>query len=171
MADLEKDLTRDNLLSELDSTWNEFVTYVESLTPDQLVRPTDAAGWTAKDHVMHVAFFDNAALAILEGTPKREAVNVPPEVWETHEDDPINDVIQKRYHDLPLDEVLQTLRQNHERMRAKLGSMTEADLMLPYRHYQSESSDERPLLKYLPWETVYHYRDHLPWIKAIVANA
>src|SRR5262245_52108399 len=114
MVDLEKDLTRDNLLTELDSTWDTFLTYIESLTPDQLTRPTDAAGWTAKDHVMHVAVFDKAARAILEGKSKREAVEVPLDVWETDEDDPINDFIQKRHHDLPLDEVMQTLRQNHE---------------------------------------------------------
>lgn len=168
MTDSENAMSRENLLRQIDFHWNELQTYLATLTEDQFTQPTDAAGWTVKDHVIHIAIWEHAEVAVLDGKSKREALNVTPETWDA-DDDAINAVIQQRYHDLPLDEVLHTLRENHERLLKKLDSLTEADLRLPYRHYQPDSDDDHALLEWLPWDTFYHYRDHLPWIKAIVA--
>jgi hypothetical protein len=162
-------LTRDNLLRQLESGWNEFQTYLASQTTEQLTRLTDAAGWTAKDHIIHVALFDQVELALLEGKSRREALDIAPETWEQG-DDPINAVLQQRYHDMPLDEVLATLQQNHKRLLNKLNTMTEEDFQLPYRHYQPDSTDERSLSQWFPWDTFYHYREHMSWIAAMVST-
>jgi uncharacterized protein (TIGR03083 family) len=167
MNDTDNALTRENLMRQIELSWNEFQTYLASLTEEQLTRPTDAAGWTAKDHVIHIAVWEKGALALLEGKSKREAMNITSETWQQG-DDAINAVLQQRYQDMPLDEVMQTLRQNHERMLKQLDTMTEEDLLLPYRHYQPDSTDERSLIEWMPWETFHHYREHLPWIAAIV---
>lgn len=159
--------TREELLREIDTSWNELQTFLATLSKEQLTRPTDAAGWTAKDHVIHLAAWEVANLASLEGQSKREALDIPQEIWD-QDDDPINAVIQERYRDMPLDAVMQTLSQNHERILTKIRSMSEADLQLPYRHYQPHSNDERPVILYAMWDTAHHYREHIPWIAAIV---
>jgi uncharacterized protein (TIGR03083 family) len=169
MSDSEK-LTCEDLLRQIEASWNELQTFLASLTEDQLTRPTDAAGWTAKDHVIHLATWETATLAQLDGRSKREAMNIPPEVWE-QDDDPINAVIQLRYHDMPLSDVMQTLRQNHERLLKKLESMSDADLQLPYRHYAPDSTAEFPFIKSVEWDTAHHYREHIPWIAAIAEQA
>ena len=170
MNDSKNELSRQNLLRQLELSWNELQTYLGSLTEEQLTRPTDAAGWTAKDHIMHLAMWENAGLALLEGKSKREAMNITPEIW-AQDDDPINAVVQERYRQMPLDEVMRTLRQNRENMLKKLDMMTEEDLLLPYRHFQPDSTDERPIIRWVISDTIDHYRDHMPWIAAIVGKA
>ena len=163
--------TREELLRDLNSQWNEFEGYLATLTEDQLTRPTDAAGWTVKDHVIHVAMWEKAALALLNGQSRREAIDIPQEIWDLREDDPNNAYMQQRYRDMPLNEVMQTLRDTHAQVVEKLESMSEAELMLPYSRYNATSDDQRPLMQWMPWETYYHYRDHIPWMQAIVAQA
>lgn len=170
MCDSDKSLTRASLMNQMELSWNELQTFIASLTEDQLTRPTDAAGWTVKDHIIHIAMWENAGLALLEGKSKREAMNITPEIWE-QDDDPINAVIQERYRDMPLAEVMQTLRENHARTMAKLDTMTEADLLLPHRHYQPNSTEERPIMLWVIGDTINHYRDHIPWMKAIAESA
>lgn len=165
----DNSLTRENLLHQLESSWNELQTYLASLTEEQLIHPTDAAGWTVKDHAIHLAVWEKATIAMLEGKSKRETMDISPEIWE-QDDDPINAVIQQRYHNMPIDEVMQTLQQTHEHLLKKLDTMTQKDLLLPYHHYQPASADQRPIIEYLSWDTTHHYRDHLPWMKAIVEN-
>ncbi len=162
-------MTREKLLHEIASSWNELQAYIGSLTVEQLTGPTDAAGWTVKDHLIHLAMWVQAGYGILDGKLKREVLDITPEIWE-QDDDPINAVLQKRYRSMPLDEVKQTLQQHHDHFLNKLDTMSEEDLQLPHSHYQAESTEKRPIIDFVFWDTAEHYREHIPWIKAIIEN-
>ena len=171
MSDAPAIPTREELFHQLETHWNELQSFLASLSETELTGPTDAAGWTVKDHAIHIAMWEKAALALLNSQSRREAIEIPQEIWDLHEDDPNNAYMQQRYRDMPLSDVMQTLRDTHAQVVEKLESMTEADLMLPYSRYNATFDDQRPLMQWMPWETFYHYRDHIPWMQAIAANA
>jgi uncharacterized protein (TIGR03083 family) len=163
------DLTRENVVSQVALGWSELQTYLASLTEVQFTVPTDAAGWTVKDHVIHIAMWEKATLAMLEGKAKREALDITPEIW-AQDDDPVNAVIQERYHDMPPTEVMHTLQNHHDGLLNKLNTMTDDELALPYSHFQPTSTKSQPISQFVIWDTINHYRDHLPWMAAIVAT-
>jgi hypothetical protein len=160
-------LTRQNLLDELHKSWNDLQSFLASLTEQQLTVPTDVGGWTVKDHIIHLATWEEAGMALFEGKSKREALDIDPDTWEQGED-PINAVIHGRYQDMKLDEVLNTFQQVHDNTLKKLDTMTQEDLQRHYRHFQPNSRDKRPILRWVIIATVDHYAEHMPWLKAIV---
>ncbi|MEO1166527.1 MAG: ClbS/DfsB family four-helix bundle protein [Chloroflexota bacterium] len=161
--------TRENLMQELTSTWSRFETYVTNLSESQGTRLKDAGGWSVKDHVIHVAVWEHAAFAMLEGKSKREELDITVEIWE-QDDDPINAVLYARHKDMPWEDVLKTLKENHARMVTKINALTADDLQLPHSHYQPTSTQDTPIIKWIHWDTVHHYDEHLTWIKAIVES-
>lgn len=171
MSNFDNTLTRENLLRQMDLIWNELHTYLATLTDEQLTQPTDAAGWTVKDHLIHLAVYEQAQFGLLDGESRRKALDIPLEMWERDDGDEINAVIQQRHHALPLAEVIQTLRQTRAGTLKKLDALTEADVLRPFHHYQPNSTEARPIIMWLMAEGVEHYHDHLPWIKAIVGQA
>ena len=54
-----------------------------------------------------------------------------------------------------------------ERLIDEIASMSDEDLMRPYRYYEFASMEDRPVVGWLVGNTFGHYDEHLPWIRAI----
>jgi uncharacterized protein (TIGR03083 family) len=156
-----------NMLRFIDQGWNELHAFLGTLSAEQLTGPTDAAGWTVKDHIIHMAAWENGLCGLLEGQPRWEAMGVDQATWESGFDQ-VNAIIQQRHRDMPLDEVLQSFQKSHARVLERVGSMTDEDLMRPYSHYQAGWDEERPIFGWIVGNTFGHYAEHKPWIEAIV---
>lgn len=162
--------SKGELLTRMERGWNDFSTYLSTLTEEQLTTPTDAAGWTAKDHVIHLAVWEDSIHALLERQSRRERMGIDEAMWERGEFDEMNAVIQQRYQHMPLAEVLKTFQAIHQRLIAKIQSMSDEDLQLPYRHYQPDSDRDAPVWHWITGNTFGHYQEHQPWIAAIVGE-
>ncbi len=158
------------LLTRIEAGWNELNARIQALTEAQLTGPTDAAGWTGKDHLMHLAVWEGGIVALLNGQSRREAMGVDEAAWESKEYDRINAIIQQRHKDLPLAEVLKTFRQVHQRMIDTLENLTEEDLQRPYSSFQPIFNGDGPIINRIIGNTFHHYAEHLPYIDAIVKS-
>jgi hypothetical protein len=162
-------MSKTELLERMEHGFEAISRYLNSLTEKQLTQPTDAAGWTAKDHIIHMAVWEDSILALISGAAQWEHINVPREIWKQGED-AINAVLQQTYKDMPLEDVRLHYRESHQRVVAKLQTMSDEDLYRPYNHYQPKSQQERPIILWIQGNTYQHYEAHQPWIAAIVKS-
>ena len=164
--------TTDAVLAELDRAWAELEDTINRLDAAALTGPTDAAGWTAKDHLAHLAAWERSLIALLAGEDRAAALGVDPALYARGDIDVINAALRTQHAVRPLAEVLGDLRETHERTRATVAALSAGDLALPYAHYQPrERPDETAaVVHWVAGDTYEHYREHRGWIMAIVAR-
>ncbi len=166
----DQPMTKAELLEKIDKGWNDFQAYLITLTPTQVTVPTDAAGWRALDHIIHLADWENGMLALLNHQDRAAGIGVDKALWETQDFDKINDVLQKKSRDKTLQEAYPYVMGIHERFVDKIRSMSDAELHQPYKYFQPDSDREAPVIKWVQMNTYQHYAEHTPWIAAIVAK-
>lgn len=157
------------LLDNIDAGWRDLMAYLDTLTPEQRTQFIDAAEWTIKDHVIHMAMWENGVNAILAGESRLAAMGIPEANWDIDIDE-INDIMRRRFRDMPWNDVLETFRRVHADVIANISRLSDDDLLRPYRYYQPESDRDDPVVGSLKGNTYEHYNEHLPWMQAIAAG-
>lgn len=168
-------VTTAEMLRRLKAGWDDLTAYIDTLTPQQFTQPTDAAGWTIKDHIMHLSIWEDGIEALLSGQSRRERMGVDVATWDSdwEADDyfHLNDVIYQQHKNKSLDEVLPASKSIHERFVKTVGSMSDADLMRPYNTYDSSSATQSPIFGSIVGNSSGHYAEHRPWMEAIAAQS
>lgn len=155
------------LLTAMQQGWTDLHAYLDTLTEAQLTQPSDPAGWTVKDHVAHLAAWEGSMNAFLQKQSRAEYMGVDYDTWESGEIDRINDMIFHRNKALTWAEVEQRFQSVHEELIGRIHALSDADLLLPYSHYQLDSSATDAAATRLSVATYRHYSRHLPWMRAI----
>ncbi|MCB9452157.1 MAG: ClbS/DfsB family four-helix bundle protein [Anaerolineaceae bacterium] len=164
----ESVFSKTELLARMRAGWDDQQAYFNTLTPKQFTSLTDAAGWTVKDHVMHLAVWEDGIDALLKSESRPVRMELDEATWNSRDYDHINAVIQQRHQDMPLDAVMQHFQEVHDRLITTIESLSEADLLLPYEHYQPGTGADKPVWNWIAGNTFGHYEEHRPWIAVIV---
>lgn len=166
------DFSKEELLERIQAGWERLQAFVSPLSDEQLTGPQDAAGWTIKDHLMHLAVWAASMVAVINGTPRRDAMQIERQDWVTLAEtyDVVNGILQQRYKDMPLAEVHKEVQQRHNELLARTQAMSAEELQRPYNHYQPGSKSETPIFEYISGNSYAHYDEHIPWMQAILAD-
>lgn len=156
------------LLGDVAAGWERFQAYLATLTAEQMSVPADAAGWTAKDHVMHLAVWEDGVQAAMTHESRSGRMGISDELLASRDFEAINAVIQQAHQHLSADEVMEHFKTVHGRMVSTIESMSEADLLKPFRTFQPNSTSETPIVEYVIGDTYSHYDEHQKWIDVIV---
>jgi hypothetical protein len=172
MTNFQTPTTKAELLHNLEQGWADFHAYISSLTPEQLTQPRDAAGWSVKDHLIHIALWQDGISALLEqkGETRAAAMGLAAAEW-GRDIDEVNGIMQAQSRDLPLDTVLARLRGAYERMHRVISESPEGAAFAPYNTYAPDSDRTAPILDWIIGDSYEHYAEHRPWIAAIVGQA
>ena len=140
-------------LADFDAAFARLEQTVKRLDDRQLTEIRDPAGWAAKDHLMHVALWEQALLASVDGRPRHQALGIDASTDESEDYDGINARIFAATRHRPLKEVLDVLRGTHATTRARL----------------SVANPAPALLKDAPGY-IEHYDQHRGWIETLVSG-
>jgi hypothetical protein len=164
---------KDELMRGMNSSWAELNSMLDNLSPQQLAM-RDAAGWTAIDHVNHIAAWERSVLYFLQGKRRYEGLGVDKALFVPNNDDAINAAVQRNTADLTPAQALQSMRDTHRQLLDIVEPMTDSDLKQSIESYSSNKADEgdsRILLGMIYTNTAPHYLEHIDWIKTLTGVA
>lgn len=161
--------TTAELLSRVDEAWNALERTIGHLTPAQLGDVRDPAGWAVKDHLMHVAAWEDAFVARLAGRPTHEALGVDKSVL-SGDEDAENAAIFALHRHRAIPEVLDALRASHRAARGRLAALADRAVSGPVAGVlpPGAESDGSPAAAWIGGNTWEHYDAHHGWIRALV---
>lgn len=160
----------DGIRERVDVSWTDLSELVDSLGPEALAT-TGSDGWAVKDHLAHVAAWEQSLMAIFDGRDRIEAMGLKDV---QHETDAINAAVWELHHARSSEDAIAYFRDTHARLMARLETMDDEAIELPYSHYQpsakGEENSELPVVEWIAGNTYEHYLEHIDWIKNLVSQ-
>src|SRR4051794_40176167 len=164
-------MTVAELLAAIDKGWTDFNAYLMTLTPQEFTIPRDPAGWSAQDHVIHIADWERSLIPFLNKENRLPVLGIDAATWAEGDFTKINGIMQQRSKNLTMDQAREYVMNAHQALVDKIKTLKDEDLYRPYNYYQPESQYDTPAINLLQDDTYHHYEEHTPWIAAIVTNA
>ena len=165
--------TKALLLSEIDRSWAALNSLLAGLSETKMTAAHDEHGWTVKDHLTHMAAWEDSVVVFLQGKPRCGALGVDEALFESGSFDGMNEIIQRLRQHLSLPEAMAQLKSTHTRLMSLLQPLSDADLNQPLRHFlpTSPATDRRRAMDLIHDNTADHFSEHLAWIEALVAHS
>lgn len=161
--------TKDELLATIDDAWRDLWAVVADHDDRALTERHDAAGWSAADHLAHVAAWERSVLVMIrDGRPQHEGLGISAELFATEGYDEKNEAIREQTSGWSVDAVRELTASVHAELIATIGALSDADLQRPCASFVAGAPDFAILGK-ISGNTWSHYDEHREWIAALLA--
>jgi hypothetical protein len=168
----QSDAFKTEFLQALQAAWAELETCLDSLTESQMTDTFDDQGWNIKDHIAHLAAWEESMALLFQGQARHLTlgIDLPKITWENM--DEINAAIREKRKTLPVKTALaefRELRSINQKLVTSVNELSEVDLHQPVDVYFSQTppGEDRPLFDMIHANTAEHFKDHLPWIRKL----
>jgi hypothetical protein len=164
-------MTREEALDRIERSWQPLDDLAGGLDSNRLQTPV-ADGWTVKDHLIHLASWEESLLALLESRDRAAAMGAPG--LEEGGADAINAAVHMQHRDDAPEEAVSRFVETHRRLLDRLGQLSDEDLSRPYSYFQPDADgpdDPRPVSGWIAGNTFEHYEEHLAYIRAALETS
>ena len=161
-------ISKAQLMTKLERAWNALQSTLAESNEDDLTTRTDAAGWTPKDHLAHLAAWSNSALVMVrDGKPQWEGLGVDKAMFDTEGYEQKNEAVRQQTADWSLDQVTSHLTEIHREVVRVLEGMSDADLARPCSSYV-EGGQDFEIVHKINGNGPDHYDEHRAYIEKIL---
>ena len=164
--------TKAALTAAIDEAWAELQGFLGSLTEENAARRDDS-GWSIKDHLTHLAVWEDSVAVLFRGRPRHEALGIEEGFYREATFDQINAILKDRFSHLPFAGALTLLTRSHDALMPEVRSLSEAQLGKAVCDFfpQAPRDDDRRMIDFIYWNTGDHFKEHLPWMRRLAGGA
>ena len=161
---------RTEFVQKLEAAWAELESCLAALSESQMTEFHDDQGWSVKDHITHLAAWEESMAMLFQGKPRHQTLGIELPKFSGENIDKINAAIRERWKPLSIGTAIQEFRSIHTRFLRSVKGLSEADLNQPVGLFfpQTPPGEERRVFELLQANTTDHYLEHLPWINKLV---
>lgn len=157
--------TKAQLLERIQTGWERLMDVLAGLDDETKERVDPASGWAIRDHLFHLAAWEQGIAYLLTGRSRTEGMGITATQGRNLTMDQINDVVFERGRERSAAEALAASRMAHEEMLNALADLDDADLQRSYSTFDSQDGDnDRPIIGWIIGDTYEHYEEHLGYI-------
>lgn len=161
------------LIEHIERDWSALNSLLSTLSEKQWLEIKNEDGWTIKDHVIHIAVWENSVIAFLRGIARHRGLGISEKLYLEGGIDGMNRVIFKRHQNKSLIEVETLFRRIHSKLMTLISELSDEDLKQPYSHYLPDEDQGAgpPALNIVYGNTAHHYREHHKWIEVMLEGS
>jgi hypothetical protein len=164
---------KSDLLKRIEKSWSALDGLVTRLGDTRLSSPRDREGWAVKDHLIHIAVWEDSVSALFQGKPRHLAMGLDEATYQAGSVDEMNRRIHEQRRDVSGSSVVEQLRASHKALMAFVEATSEADLVREAGEAfpASAPGEQRSVLQIIDENTAEHFEEHRGWIEALLAGS
>lgn len=146
--------SKTQLLEQTRQTYDVLQAELDKLSPEQMVEGGIVGEWSVKDVLAHLMAWQQMCLDWYRAGKRGETPVTPSEKYTWRQIPALNQEIYETHRERPLDDVIQEFNASHQRILAAIEDITDAELFTPKVYAWTKSTT---LGSYLTSATCSHY--------------
>jgi hypothetical protein len=167
---MNEQMHHNNQLSQnIEADWAILEASLMDFNEQQFTQNCDEHGWNIKDHLAHIAHWEEVLLMMFLGIPFEETMRIPWGKYPVFDD--VNEDMRRQWADFSPNFILKRLHRVHHHLMEKLSPLSEEDMQTPVKQFFSNiwipEQEQSNMAEFIHSYTDTHYRDHVGSINQI----